>query len=1027
MSDSPMSGESKLAKLLRKYRRAIAIAAASVAVYALAGFFLAPWLIKKNAVEVVADTIGTELRIEKVAINPFVLSLQVDGVELDDPAGAPVLRVQTLFVNFQLSSLFRWAWTFDEVRIDAPEAFLARDHDGLFNIAFLTPQTSEPKAMDVAETPGETKPPRLLIFAFLINDSVVNWYDEVPADPVKTRFGPVNIAIAQLNTLPDRAGQQDVVITTETSGTLGWSGSLQLNPLMSAGHASVAGSHFPLASAYIKHETGLDILDGTADIEFDYQVAALDDGTFEADVSAFNLSFNDVQVRTFNSAFGIDEPDRDVLRLPRISLEGGSFSWPERTISAESFSIDDAVVSLYRNESGRLNIVPVKADDESPVENEVVAAETAAPQNDWQLSLAEFSVNRMVLDLEDHSVDPAAEIGYRSLDFSMRDINNRPSAEFPVSLTILARTEGTLSMDGTVQALPSPIVNLALKVEQLALSNAHPYLQPLADVNLDSGALNFAGSLAISDAEPLLLTGDLQVVDFLITETDAGSKLGSWTALQANKLALSAANQSLEISEIRLEEPYADILIAEDGSVNLGRAKKGVGQGAQEDVADGESAADKDASATEVQAPTDDDKSRPAITIGRIVVENAAADFADLSLPLPFAAKIAELNGQLSTVATASVVPSTVSLEGKVDEFGLVRVTGHATPVDPSANTDINVVFENVQMPKFSAYTVPFAGRKIASGNLDLDLGYKVTASELEGENKVVLRDFELGDKVDHPGAMSLPLGLAVALLKDPDGRINIDLPIRGNVDDPEFRYGGVVRKALVNLVVGIVASPFKLLANLVGAESSELEYLHFVDGRSDLTGPELEKSAKIAEALLIRPELLLQFGGVVDPKADGAALRMAAVELEIERRIAILAAEKTDSAMYAENRLEVIEQMYGESGTPAEPGSGLAELRAEYTSNATTDASVSGEQFDALAYTEHLRRLLVDRQPLTDQALSDLAAARATNAKEAIMAASPELEARIEVVESATVSRDKDGPVRMRMVLTTSAGAGEQ
>ncbi|HKJ21213.1 MAG TPA: DUF748 domain-containing protein, partial [Woeseiaceae bacterium] len=847
----------RFTELLRRYQRAIGLATAALIVYALVGFVLAPWLVKKNAIEIVADTIGTELRIEKVAINPFVLSLQVDGIELDDPSGAPFLRVQQLFVNFQLSSLFRRAWTFAEVRVDTPEVFLARDHAGEFNVGFMVPQSVEPKTEAVAETRGDQGPARLLVFAFLINNSVVNWYDEIPADPIRTRFGPVNISIAELNTLPDRAGQQDVVITTETSGTLGWSGSLLLNPLLSAGHASVTGSHFKMISGYIKHETGLDIVDGTADIEFDYHVAALDDGTIEANISGFNLSFDDVQVRTFNSAFGIDEPDRDVLQLPRITLEGGLFRWPEREISADSFSIDDAVVSLYRNESGRLNIIPVKPAAEPAVASETAAeeAEPATPQSDWQLSLAEFSIHRMAFGLEDHSVDPAAEIGYRSLDLSVQDISNTPSAEFPTSLTLLARTEGALSMDGTIRVLPSPVVNLDVMVDQLALANAHAYLRPLADVNLDSGALNFAGSLAISDAEPLLLTGDLQIVDFLITETDAGSKLGSWTALHANELALSAANRSLEISEIRLEEPYADILIAEDGSVNLGRAKKGVGDSEQEDAAD--DAPDKDTSVSEAQAPVDDGGSLPAITVGRVVVENAAADFADLSLPLPFRAKIAELSGQLSTIATKSVVPSTVSLEGKVDEFGLVRVTGHATPVDPSANTDINVVFENVQMPKFSAYTVPFAGRKIESGNLDLDLGYKVTASNLEGENKVVLRDFELGDKVDHPGAMSLPLGLAVALLKDADGKINIDLPVRGNVDDPEFRYGGVVTKALVNLVVGIVASPFKLLANLVGAESSELEYLQFVDGRSDLTGPELEKSAKISEALMIRPELM--------------------------------------------------------------------------------------------------------------------------------------------------------------------------
>jgi hypothetical protein len=507
-------------------------------------------------------------------------------------------------------------------------------------------------------------------------------------------------------------------------------------------------------------------------------------------------------------------------------------------------------------------------------------------------------------------------------------------------------------------------------------------------------------------------------VDFLITETDVGSKLGSWATLRANKLALSAANRSLEISEIRLEDAYADILIAEDGSVNLGRAKKGVAQSGEEEVAAGENEADEGSNVAESQSTEDGGDGLPMITVGRVVVANAAADFADFSLPLPFAAKIAELSGQLSTVATA---------EGKVDEFGLVRVTGHATPLDPSANTDINVVFENVQMPKFSAYTIPFAGRKIASGHLDLDLGYKVTASELEGENKVILRDFELGDKVDHPGAMSLPLGLAVALLKDAEGRINIDLPVRGNVDDPEFKYGGVVMKALANLIVGIVASPFKLLANLVGAESSELEYLHFVDGRSDLTGPELEKSVKLSEALKIRPELMLQFGGVVDPAADGVALRTASVETEIERRIATLTGEETDGAMYTENRFEVIEQMYRESEITADPNASLAEIRDEYTSSAATDASGAEEKFDALAYAEHLRRLLVDRQPLSDQELSELAAARAANAREAIVTASPELGARIEVVESTTVSRDEGEPVRMQMVLTASTAGVEQ
>jgi hypothetical protein len=133
---------------------------------------------------------------------------------------------------------------------------------------------------------------------------------------------------------------------------------------------------------------------------------------------------------------------------------------------------------------------------------------------------------------------------------------------------------------------------------------------------------------------------------------------------------------------------------------------------------------------------------------------------------------------------------------------------------------------------------------------------------------------------------MSLPLGLAVALLKDPEGKIDIDLPVRCNVDYPEFRYGGVILKALANLIVKIVASPFALLGNLLGVEASELEYINFLQGRADLTPPEMERAAKIAEALTLRPQLVLEVSGVVDREADGLALQTAKLQQIVDARI---------------------------------------------------------------------------------------------------------------------------------------------
>jgi len=977
-------------------------------VYTLAGFLLAPWLIKSKAVSSVRDVLGATLVLERVAINPYVLSLEVEGVALEDPEGAPLTKVDRVFVNFQLSSLFRWAWTFREFQVEGLEVFVRREGDGSFNFEFLlnTDSTADSEEEAVA---ASGKKPRLIVFDVDFKDSAINWYDAVPPEPVKTRVGPVNIALDNVNTLPERAGKQVVMITTDSNGTLGWSGSLQLNPLQAKGHAFIKGSHFPLTSAYLKHETGLDIVEGSADIELDYGIDVSADSGLEATVSNIELLLYDVKVQTYNAAFGRLDSDRQVLQLPEIRLSGGELKWPEQSVSASSVAINDAVVSLLRDADGRLDILPAAA-GEDPVAEPVEPANSANPAKPWRLSLAQFDINRLALDLEDRSVEPTAIVGVQRLDLSVRDISNEPMAIFPTKLDLVALAGGVVSVEGEVTALPALSLDLRIAVDKLLLAGAHPYLKPLADVNLDDGALNMTAQLQSSGDDPLRFAGDIEIVDFLITETDEGSRLGSWSSLYLDNLLYSDAEQKLDISEVRFDRPYADILIAADGTVNLGRVSK------DETTENADDSPDRVNDETDVSAA--DSAPAVAISIGRIGFSNAAANFTDRSLPLPFAAQIEALNGEISALATSSSEPATIALEGRVDEFGSVNISGALTPFKPSDNTDVKVVFRNVEVPKFSAYTVPFAGREIATGRLDLDLGYKVKDGDLEGENKVTLREFELGEKVDHPGAMSLPLGLAVALLKDAEGKIDIDLPVRGNVNDPEFGYGRVVGKALMNLIVKIVASPFALLGNLIGVEADELQNFQFASGRADLSPPEVEKTIKIAEALALRPSIVMIISGVYEGERDGAALREEKFEQTIEARMAT-SPDDSDST-YAELRLKFLEELFTDSGLSTDPMLALATLRDAHTRPASEDAE---SQFDALAYAAALSRQLVDAQPLAESELLALAASRAENAKLSILTANPELANRILIEQPSSVSQPEDGEIRMEISLT----AGEE
>jgi hypothetical protein len=616
----------------------------------------------------------------------------------------------------------------------------------------------------------------------------------------------------------------------------------------------------------------------------------------------------------------------------------------------------------------------------------------------WSLSLNRVDIAGAAVFLIDDSVSPQANLGVKDLHISLQEISNESGARFPTDVSLSTLGGGVVAISGEVGALPAPSADLDLSIDGIALAFLHPYIKSLADVNLDSGAIGVEAKMVVSTEEKLSLTGEVAISNFLITETDEGSRLGSWDALTADGFAYSMSGESLDISEIRFDRPYGDILIAEDGSVNLGR----VAPGRQTDAGD----ADSSESAQAEQSV--EDQSLPlAVTIGRVLINDGAADFEDRSLPLPFDVNISELSGALTTIATQSTEPSVAELEGKVDEFGLVRVTGVVTPLQIALDTDLHVDFQNVEMPKFSAYSVPFAGREIASGKLDLFLGYKVENSQLTGENKIVLRDFELGDKVDHPGASSLPLGLAVALLKSPDGTIDIDLPVRGNVDDPDFRYGSVVGKALVNLVVKIATSPFALLGKLVGAEADELEFIAFLDGRADLTPPEQEKAAKLAEALALRPELKMEIYGVVDRENDGLAIRSSRLDESVDQQIE--ATSDSDSEQYAEQRLKVLEEMFGRK-----------DVRDQMKLEFTTD-----EVLDDLAYATELRRQLIDAVVLDEADFISLAQRRASNVQAAILAANENLLPQISVGELRAIDKGEDQDIQMKVILTAGEADG--
>lgn len=291
--------------------------------------------------------------------------------------------------------------------------------------------------------------------------------------------------------------------------------------------------------------------------------------------------------------------------------------------------------------------------------------------------------------------------------------------------------------------------------------------------------------------------------------------------------------------------------------------------------------------------------------------------------------------------------------------------------------------FRNLDLPSVSPYTIKFAGREIADGNVDIDLEYEVTDGQLEANNQVVLRDLRLGQRIEQPGAMNLPLDLATALLKDSNGVIDLEIPVSGDINDPQFDLGPAIRTAITNVLTNIVAAPFRLLGGLIGNAGADLEHIQFQPGSAAVAPPEREILAQLVNALGQRPELVLEIP-LLQGEGDRAALQEQAVTARINAQL-----EQTTEAdgSLTDRRLAIVEQLYQQAGLSPT----LEKLRQanmpmpETSEDGTVDlaAALTAGELDVPAYVQDMRSRLIAAESIADAALADLAESR----RQAVMA----------------------------------------
>ncbi len=832
----------------------------ALALYSLLGFLILPGIALRIANQQLAEYATVPARIERIELNPFSLELTVWGLKIGEP-GKEHVGFERLYANLQIDSLWTRALHLADVQLDQPKTEVLFDKSGQLNLAqlFKLPP-SEPAPAD-----PDAKPFPLRIDSIKLAGGYVHFEDLRPSEPIEFLYDKLDFELKNLSTLPEDNADMTLVAAGPEGGQIDWKGNFSLVPITSEGTLKVTDGKMKAWWPYVRDALPLVLEDGVLNFSTEYRFSL-------AKETELNLTNTAASI----APFAIKAPDgRPLARLERLDVSETTVDLAKQQVVIGKIRSNKLETWAAREADGQLDWQKLFASQPSkptqkaepataPATADSPKAEPVAPSKPWQVLLKDVQLRNYQVHLADRQVKPAVALELGPLNVDVQNFDSLNQSPFTLKIDSGLGKQGKLQASGEVNLNP---VSAKLKVntQDIDLRVAQAYISPFIRLELRSGMLGSNLDVNLKSTDPLALqvTGRAQVDQLHTLDT-----LKTRDFLKWQRLVLEGVNyqhgDSLTIDKVNLLQPYARFMINDDRTTNI------------DDLLIPQPA-DK--------SPKPASKEKPlGIRIGQIAINDGSANFADFSLTPNFATAIQQLNGQIGTIDSRQAKPATVDVKGKVDRYAPVTIKGSVNPFDPMAALDIATSFKRVELTTLTPYSGKFAGFRIRKGRLNLDLHYVITKGQLKAENKVVVEQLQLGEKVDSADAVDLPIRLAIALLKDVDGKISIELPVTGDLNNPQFSVMPIVWQTLRNLVVRAATAPFRMLGGLVsGGGSEDLGNVSFAAGSSELSKDAQVALDKLAKALKERPTLRLEIEGTAAANSDGPFLAAERLEREYQ------------------------------------------------------------------------------------------------------------------------------------------------
>ena len=918
-------------------------------------------------------------------------------ISVQEKNAAQLLKAGSVNAKINKLDLVKLSGVIDQITIDKPEIWADMNSKGEINWTRIGKNNTRPVAAKKAASPGNIKPvaaavatpstpaaadakappatPAITIRKLMVRDGSVKWSDDANASPRQiVQLDKITIDAEEVSTVADAKPAKVALSLTENDhGEISFTG--ELAPLKGnvSGNATLKSVQLSGYQNYLNRSLN-GALSGKVSGQTDVQIAGgqIKLGKLGIEVSDLKLSSKAKSAAS-------------VIGAKTIALDNASIDLQAHKAEADAFRIVGLNGDLRRDAKGVLNLQDLIATSAKPANTTGTSAKaettpktatpTASNATAWQAKLHGLAITDGTIAYEDGGTTPAQKLRAEGINLKIDNLSSQLDQTTKISLQTRLNKNGKLNLTG--QAAPQlKTVDLALDAQNLPIAPFQTYFTDYLNVTLASGTLSTKGKLALTpplNKQTLALqyNGSASLNNFRVLDKLTSSDFLRWRTLNLQGINAKAGGKPVvSLEKIALSDFYARAILSDQGKLNLQDIIVSKDQPASSVTTpastDGKASTTvaKTTTSTAPVTPAAPDPNAPVIRIGQTVLQGGNINFTDNFVKPNYTANMTGMGGTIGSIASDKPAPATIDLRGKIDNDAPLQISGSLNPLFKPMFLDVKASANGVQLPRLTPYSAKYAGYPITKGKLSMDVQYKIENDKLVAQNDVRIEQLTFGDHVDGPNVTKLPVMLAVSLVKDRDGTINLNLPISGSLSDPQFSIGGIIMRVFVNLIVKAVTSPFALINSMFGGGSAgELSYIEFEPGSSELTDDIRKKLDTLGYALHQRPALKIDVMGRADPAVDDTGLRQ----------------ELLNRKMRALKRKDIIEKEGQPSGKDLEIND---TERAKYMERVYKDEKFKKPR-NMVGLTKSLppdemQKLIVDNTTISEDDLRNLAQRRA-------------------------------------------------